>query len=382
MATPRRPYVRVRLGLFAGAMDRGCSSEATLLLAFLITHPSKRALPGLLTLGPAGLAETMGFPEATVRRGLAELTRAELVIVDTRSRPPLLFVRGAIDDDPPASRNAVIAMARQVNELPESTVRNVVVRAVEASLVGSKLIALWRKSFSASAQNPSRRPMHRPSPNPGLGSSLTPGQGPLHIPQSFDPSSFDPSAPQHRPEAAEEFASWLRVEYPKHNAGAAITCTTADAQHLLDHVLAPTRDVDRIKAMALAMWTCTPAEDEFIGSAPDRGLRLLAARADRLDALSRRRAAAESVDEITERWAEVINIVGLEIGTGEVERWIVPLSVDAVTPHSVTVRAPSLEFRDAIPGYVGEALATACTRVFDRTVQFSWYPPSREVVSS
>lgn len=93
--------------------------------------------------------------------------------------------------------------------------------------------------------------------------------------------------------AAVDLLAWLRVEHPRHNRGAAISVTLREVEALLADVLVPPRDLARVKAMFVALWTVTPAEDRFLSSAPDKGCALVRHAADRLDRISRERERSQ-----------------------------------------------------------------------------------------
>jgi hypothetical protein len=171
MATPRRPYVSIRLGTFDDAIAAGVSSGGVLLLARLLTHRDKRSVPGLLRSGLAGLSESLGQSKTATRRGLIELERAHLVRLDAPAR--VLYVEGAIDADPPRTENSVRGMAAQVRELPAtSPVTLAVRRAIEAALSegdkASAWLATWRE-LAGPDSGPDPSPESGPDPGPDSG---------------------------------------------------------------------------------------------------------------------------------------------------------------------------------------------------------------------
>lgn len=126
MSTPRKNYVRHAQGFLAAALAGGSTRSAVLLEALIIEHPSRRALPGVVQLGPAGLAESLpGFKLNEVRRDLNALRSAGRIVMDDDAFPPTIFVVGTASNDPPTSPNACEAMARQLCDLPASVGRHV-----------------------------------------------------------------------------------------------------------------------------------------------------------------------------------------------------------------------------------------------------------------
>ncbi len=197
MATPRRPFVRLPLGIIDDALAKGLSIAAALLLALIVTHRARRSIPGLLmTFGPSGLAESVvGMKPAAVRKALADLEAAQLVVTDFTARPPLIYVRGSIEADPPVKENSVKSMAKQLTEMPISRVTDEVRQAVTASLQSSEWLRIWCDLTAGSATESG------PGTNPESGRD----SGPNRIPKSEDPNADDTdtrTARVHRQHAA------------------------------------------------------------------------------------------------------------------------------------------------------------------------------------
>ena len=132
MIKPR--YGRAALGFLDRLMRSGISPSAALTCARLRFLPAKRTIPGLLNLGEAGLAEALDIEASAFRKQARELEAAGAMIFDRRER--LAYMVGSIEDDPPTSKNSVIAFGRQASELPDSSVRTEVFRAVAEVLKG------------------------------------------------------------------------------------------------------------------------------------------------------------------------------------------------------------------------------------------------------
>jgi hypothetical protein len=92
---------------------------------------------------------------------------------------------------------------------------------------------------------------------------------------------------------AEELFDWLVAEYPTHNGGATLTTSKSTAMALLLRLLGTGRTLDKLKAMAVALWTCDVADRgaKWIAST-DRSLRVLWEARDTLDHLVSRTARA------------------------------------------------------------------------------------------
>jgi hypothetical protein len=217
MATPRRPYVTIPLGEFQAALRSGLSSDAVALFALVWTHPDKRSIPGLLGLGPAGLAESLEnvWSPAKTGRLLRELQHGKRVLLDGSAR--LIYCLGGVESDPPRTENSVRGMANQLRGLPSaSPVVRVIRGAIEASLSdqggkSSAWLPLWR-----SLVGPESEPEPGPYPSPDSGSDVGRGPGPLPIPPSAS-AAADPDpipGPPPQPELAPYVRAWNRLPRP------------------------------------------------------------------------------------------------------------------------------------------------------------------------
>ncbi len=222
MATPRRPFCKLPLGFVDDALAKGASPAATLLLAQMALHRAKRAVPGLLCLGPAGLAETLtGATAKAVAKKLKELERLGLVVVDIKARPPLILVRGCPEADPPYTLNAVRAMAAQCRELPLSQVKTEAMAGIAAALTDSEWLSTWIELSASPESNPSRCALEGPDSGPSIHSIDGPLPIPIPIPSSVDPSTTSAAAALF-PRA------WARLPQPPFAAAAADDFTKAE----------------------------------------------------------------------------------------------------------------------------------------------------------
>jgi hypothetical protein len=214
VATPRRPYVKLPIGLFDDALKKGASRSAAFLLAQVVTHRSKRSIPGVLAYGPAGLAESLtGATVPATTRELKELVKVGLVLADFKVRPPVMYVVGSVEADPPASLPAIKGMAQQLRHMPQCAVTAAVQRAIEASLSGSEWLSKWRELL---ADGPSNEQSDGPSNERNEGLSLDQLDGPLRIPYSdSDSDSEDPTT------TAAYQRAWARLPRPPFAAAAA-----------------------------------------------------------------------------------------------------------------------------------------------------------------
>ena len=132
-------YAKLALGCFERLLASGVSKKAVLTYARLRTNVHKRALPGLIHVGAAGCAESLGLPVGELRRHLRELDSCLLV----DQKHSLIYVLGSVEEDPPRVPNSVRAFARQFLELPEgSPVTAEMHRAITATLADERYAKL------------------------------------------------------------------------------------------------------------------------------------------------------------------------------------------------------------------------------------------------
>lgn len=213
MSTPRRPYVRVPLDIFEDALERGASDRAVFFLGRLLTHRDKRSAPGLLARGPAGVAETLkgSISVASVQRWLRELEATGLVMTDFKCRPPLVYVLGAVQADPPTTENSARGMALQLRELPAaSPVVQTVKREIEEALAGSQHLSTWHQVLGSPP--PESSPEHGPESGPDL--------DPLRDPPSVSSSACSDTTTAAATAGDAVARAWSRLPRPPFAAAA------------------------------------------------------------------------------------------------------------------------------------------------------------------
>jgi hypothetical protein len=219
MATARRPYSTIRNGEFQEVLAAGVSKDAALLYALSRTHPLKRSIPGLLHLGPAGLAETLKLKLSPTQRSLNELESHGFAIVDAAEC--LIYFPGAIEIDGPRTENSLRGMGIQCREMaPRSRVTRAVRTALEATLsIGEKPIE-WLRLFSD---------LVGPAPDPGPGPDANPDAGPLpRSASASDPAAAAAAEPNAAvPSPADPFRrAWDRLPKPPFAAAANVDVYT------------------------------------------------------------------------------------------------------------------------------------------------------------
>jgi len=186
MATPRRSYTAIALGAIDDALAQG-SKDSALALALLLTHRGKRAVPGLLQLGAAGLAETTGLSEVEARRALKDLFDQGRIMVDGQARPPLVYVNRAVLDDPPRTKNAVLGMHKQLSELRDCPITVQIRNEIDASLraLEKESDAKWLFNYWTALNAPD------PVTGPESGSESGPETPPESRPESGNESGAE-----------------------------------------------------------------------------------------------------------------------------------------------------------------------------------------------
>jgi hypothetical protein len=120
VARETKRYRRVSLQTWGDKKFRELSKPAPngqTLWLFLITGPHTSAIPGLLHVGQAGLAESLAWPLSALRRCWQEVTDKEMGEADWDA--PLIWLPNALKHNPPESLNVVKSWATTFDTLPE-----------------------------------------------------------------------------------------------------------------------------------------------------------------------------------------------------------------------------------------------------------------------
>src|SRR5262252_6925471 len=83
--------------------------------------PHTRALPGLFSIGEAGLAEVLGWPLRGFRAARRELEAQGIVKADWLAR--IVWIPNALKHNPPESPNVVRRWRATVDEMPECALK-------------------------------------------------------------------------------------------------------------------------------------------------------------------------------------------------------------------------------------------------------------------
>jgi hypothetical protein len=120
MARETKRYRRVSLQTWGDKKFRELSKPAPngqTLWLFLITGPHTSAIPGVLHVGQAALAESLGWPVKALQRCWLEIVAKEMGEADWSA--PLVWLPKAVKHNPPESFNVVKSWSSTFDTLPE-----------------------------------------------------------------------------------------------------------------------------------------------------------------------------------------------------------------------------------------------------------------------
>lgn len=124
MARELKRYRRVSLQTWGDKKFRELSRpapNAQTLWLFLITGPHTSAIPGLLHVGQAGLAESLSWSLPALRRCWQEIADKEMG--EANWDAPLIWLPNALKHNPPESLNVVKSWATTFDTLPECALK-------------------------------------------------------------------------------------------------------------------------------------------------------------------------------------------------------------------------------------------------------------------
>lgn len=108
----------------------GLSDDAKLLVLRLRTGPESLPIPGVVPVGRAALAESMGWATAKIDRVLRELIAAGHIEANFPAR--LFWVPAAAEDAPPQNPNVILGWGRYVGLIPECGLNGVIGQSLRA----------------------------------------------------------------------------------------------------------------------------------------------------------------------------------------------------------------------------------------------------------
>jgi hypothetical protein len=124
---------------------------------FLLTGPQTKTIPGLFSMGPAGLAELLDWPLGGFRKAWGELEQLGMVRADWTSR--LVWIPNAIRHNPPESPNVIRGWRATLADMPECSLKAEAIAELrsECQAFGEGFAKAFDEALAA--------PRRKPSPN-------------------------------------------------------------------------------------------------------------------------------------------------------------------------------------------------------------------------
>lgn len=119
-------YRKVDVRMWGDLKFRSLTSRGQFLWFRLLTGPETTAMPGVIPVGKATLAEALGWSQDDIGAAFAELVRQRMVMVDFDAR--LVFLPRALRYNPPAAPNVVISWRATFDALPECELKTEIIR--------------------------------------------------------------------------------------------------------------------------------------------------------------------------------------------------------------------------------------------------------------
>lgn len=145
-------YRRVDTRTWNDEKFRSLTQAGRFLWLYLLTSPQTTAVPGLIALGRAQLAEELEWTQRKVDAAFSELQRLGMAQADWTAR--LVWLPRAAEHNQPESPSVVKAWAAQLRELPECELRSQAHSQLDAFLIATRAPA-WVAAFRAATANPS-----------------------------------------------------------------------------------------------------------------------------------------------------------------------------------------------------------------------------------
>lgn len=141
MNGPEEQYSRVSRRMWRDEKFRRLSRPAPSareLWFYLLTNPRSTAIPGLLAVGPMGLAEDLDWPADVTAALLDEIQASGLVHYDQEAK--LIWLPRAVRHNLPANPNTVLSWGQHWRLLPECALRDLAADGIRAILAAADSI--------------------------------------------------------------------------------------------------------------------------------------------------------------------------------------------------------------------------------------------------
>ena len=172
---------------------RSSALAARAVLSFLMSGPIRTAVPGLVAIGPAGLAEALAVTSEAVVEALTELTDKGLLEVDTEA--PLVRVVDGVRWDGAPNPKIVRAWTRLVSDLPPSPLVGRHLASMRAAAAVTCPPELVSEVFGGMAAR-------EPNGSADIDTPSLPYPNPIDRPSEVGPRARAPSASASAPSSA------------------------------------------------------------------------------------------------------------------------------------------------------------------------------------
>jgi len=119
------------------------------LFLYLLTHPAAD-IPGFIPRGELALAEELSWPVEALSKALNELVNLSMIAVEKSAR--FVWIKNAIQYNPPASPNVCVFWARSIIEINECDLLNIAIKEVmnELKAFGKPYVKAFSKALPKS----------------------------------------------------------------------------------------------------------------------------------------------------------------------------------------------------------------------------------------
>jgi hypothetical protein len=157
-----RMFKKVHVCLYADEKFRELSKpnpNAQTLWIYLLTCPISWSVPGLIAIGEAALAESLGWPLAAFRKAFNELADAGMAVADWTAR--VIWLPHAIKYSEPENANVIRGWAKRIGDVPECDLKRKAIAETKAYLerLGEPFTQWLREGFA----EPFGEPLPEPS---------------------------------------------------------------------------------------------------------------------------------------------------------------------------------------------------------------------------
>jgi len=183
-------FRNVHISMWGDRKVRGLSDTGRILWFFLLTAPQSTQVPGCIPIGKASVAENLGWPEARVIDGFAELAKAKMAYADFEAC--FVWLPNAPKYAPGGSFKNVIGWMAHIDILPECDLKDRAIgglwryvrtkddrtMAPFIKRFGKAYLAKVAALLDAPSDRASDAPSHPPSDRPSDAPCDAPSDGP------------------------------------------------------------------------------------------------------------------------------------------------------------------------------------------------------------